>query len=73
MSTVPEWAVKQLGDYVRLKHEIEAGNVIYTYGHVGRLISIQAGQPHYATIALDLTDEGYEENVPFDWIEPYRV
>jgi len=72
MSTVPEWAVKQLGGYVRLKHELDAGNLIYTYGHVCRLISIQSGQPHYATVAPDLKDEGYEENVPFDWIEPDR-
>lgn len=71
MSTVPGWAVNYLGKYVILTHEIEAGNHIYTYGHVGKLISIQAGSPHYATVALDLDDEGYEENVPFDWLSPH--
>lgn len=72
MTTVPEWAVKYLGKHVALTHEIEAGRHIYTYGHVGKLISIQAGEPPYATVALDADDEGYEENVPFAWLEPLR-
>jgi len=71
MSDIPGWALNQLGKHVILTHEIEAGRHIYTHGHVGKLISIQHGEPPYATVALDLEDEGYEENVPFPWLRPH--
>lgn len=72
MSQVPGWVLDYLGKHVILKQEIEAGRHIYAPGHVGKLISIQAGAPPYATVALDLDDEGYEENVPLDGIAPLR-
>jgi hypothetical protein len=78
MSAVPEWVVQCLGRVVRLRFDLETATGVYQVGYPARLISIQSGygQGHpeipYATIALDPHDPTWEENVPFDAIEPVR-
>lgn len=76
MRNIPEWAVMCLGAPISLKREIETGGLIYPVGYSAVLVSIQSGWPDsdqaYATIALDMQDAGWEENVPFEAIEPER-
>lgn len=71
---IPAWFLDSLGKEVSLTKEVEAGNLIYPIGYSARLISIQAGGARgpYVTVALDSSDEGWEENLPIDGIEPKR-
>lgn len=76
MRDVPEWAVSCLGGLVGFTRQVELGERIYQRGDSAVFVSIQSGWPDsaqpYATIALDPEDPGWEENVPFDAIEPKR-
>jgi len=76
MSKVPDWVIPVLGASVSFTRQIELGGRIYSRGDSATLVSIQSGWPHavepYATVALDPQDWSYEENVPFDAIEPQR-
>ena len=77
MSNVPDWVVGCLGGMVSLTRGLETATGVYERGRSARLVSIQSGIPDskpvpYATIALDPHDLSWEENVPFDAIEPER-
>lgn len=78
MSAVPEWVVQYLSRVVMLRVDLETPRGVYEVGYPARLISIQSGfgqgfpETPYATIALDPHDWSWEENVPFDAIEPVR-
>lgn len=76
MRDVPDWAISCLGGLVSFTRQVELGGRIYNRGDSAIFVSIQSGwpksdQPH-ATVALDPEDWGWEENVPFDAIEPKR-
>nr|CRY96399.1 hypothetical protein [uncultured prokaryote] len=76
MSKVPDWVVGCLGSTVTLKRDFETATGVFERGYPARLVSIQSGWPDtdqpYATIALDPEDV-WEENIPFDAIEPERT
>lgn len=76
MRNVPDWATSCLGGLVSFTRQVELGGRTYDRGHSAIFVSIQSGWPNgdqpHATIALDPEDWGWEENIPFDAIEPHR-
>lgn len=71
MDAVPNWAVESIGKMVSLNADCEG----FPKGHRGLLVSLrtkhQWGVPGvYATVALDLKDLSYEENVELENLLP---
>lgn len=74
MNAIPDWAVQSIGKMVTLNAACEG----FPKGHRGLLVSLrtkhQWGVPGvYATVALDLKDLSYEENVELADLMPVET